>query len=32
MYLKPEELSKESLDLNSELKLFQIYKKLKNVS
>jgi len=32
MYIKPEELSKESLDLNSELKLFQIYKKLKNVS
>jgi len=32
MYLNPDELSKESLELNSKLRLFQIYKKLKHVS
>ena len=32
MYLNPKELSKESLELNSKLRLFQIYKNLKQVS
>ena len=32
MYLNPKELSKERLDLNSKLRLFQIYKNLKQVS
>ena len=32
MFIKPKDLSKKSLDLNSKLKLFQIYKNLKHVS
>ena len=32
MSIKPKDLPKKSLDLNSELKLFQIYKNLKHVS
>jgi len=32
MIINPKDLSKESLDLNSNLRLFQIYKNLKNVS
>jgi len=32
MAINPKDLSKESLELNSNLKLFQIYKNLKHVS
>ena len=32
MTIKPKDLSKKSLDLNSNLRLFQIYKNLKHVS
>ena len=32
MAIYPKDLSKESLELNSSLKLFQIYKNLKHVS
>tara|TARA_B100000686_G_C16746303_1_gene949630 strand:+ start:167 stop:1051 length:885 start_codon:yes stop_codon:yes gene_type:complete len=32
MSIKPKDLSKKSLDINSSLKLFQIYKNLKHVS
>ena len=32
MSINPKDLSKESLEINSNLKLFQIYKKLKRVS
>ena len=32
MAIDPKDLSKESLEINSNLKLFQIYKNLKRVS
>ena len=32
MSIYPKDLSKESLEINSNLKLFQIYKNLKHVS
>ena len=32
MTVKPKDLSKASLNLNSNLRLFQIYKNLKNVT
>ena len=32
MIINPKDLSKKSLDLNSNLRLFQIYKNLKHVS
>ena len=32
MLINPKDLSKESLEINSNLKLFQIYKNLKHVS
>ena len=32
MLVNPKDLSKESLEINSNLKLFQIYKNLKHVS
>ena len=32
MPINPQDLSKESLEINSNLKLFQIYKNLKHVS